>query len=77
MKKLVRYYTNGEVTIVWNNDLCRHSGNCVRGLPRVFDSARVPWIDASAATTDPIIAQVRKCPSGALSYFMNEEKSKQ
>lgn len=24
-----------------------------------------------AATTDAIIEQVRKCPSGALSYFMN------
>ncbi len=29
-----------------------------------------------AATTDAIIEQVRKCPSGALSYFMNAEGEK-
>jgi len=28
------------------------------------------------ATTERIIEQVRKCPSGALSYFLNEEVSK-
>ena len=66
-------YSNGAVTVVWQPDLCKHSGNCVRGLPKVFDSKRKPWIDVSQSDTLQIVEQVKKCPSGALSFFMNEE----
>ena len=67
-------YSNGEVTIVWQPDLCIHSGNCARGLPTVFKPKEKPWINPESATSEEIIAQVRKCPSGALSYFMNDEE---
>jgi uncharacterized Fe-S cluster protein YjdI len=67
-------YTNGEVTIVWKPDVCAHSAKCFRGLPRVFDPGRRPWIDVSLSDTRTIIEQVKKCPSGALSFFINEEK---
>jgi uncharacterized Fe-S cluster protein YjdI len=67
-------YSNGEVTIVWQPQLCIHSVNCVSGLPEVFKPREKPWITAEGSTTDKIIAQVKKCPSGALSYFMNEEE---
>ena len=66
-------YTNGEVTIVWKPDLCIHSGNCARGLPEVFKPKEKPWITPEGSTTEKIIEQVKKCPSGALSYFMNDE----
>lgn len=66
-------YSNGEVTIIWKPDLCQHSGNCVRGLHEVFNPKEKPWIDASAASTERMIAQVKQCPSGALSYMMNNE----
>jgi len=33
-----------------------------------------PWITAENATTEELIAQIKKCPSGALSYRMNNEK---
>ena len=32
------------------------------------------WITAENATTEELIAQIKKCPSGALSYRMNNEK---
>jgi len=67
-------YTNGEVTIVWQPKLCSHSGNCVRGLPPVFNSRIRPWINAEGDTTQQIIDQVNKCPSGALTFIMNEIK---
>ena len=67
-------YSNGEVTIVWKPDLCIHSGNCVRGLSDVFKPRQKPWINADGASTEKIIDQVKKCPSGALSYFMNGEE---
>ncbi|MBS1599743.1 MAG: (4Fe-4S)-binding protein [Bacteroidetes bacterium] len=70
-------YTNGEVTVVWKPDLCIHSGNCVRGLPKVFDIKRKPWIDVNQSDSILIVEQVKKCPSGALSYIMNASNTKE
>jgi len=74
MAQTVHKYSNDEVTIVWQPELCIHSGNCARGLPTVFKPKEKPWIKPEVATTENIIQQVKKCPSGALSYFMNEEE---
>ncbi|MEI7734891.1 MAG: (4Fe-4S)-binding protein [Ferruginibacter sp.] len=68
-------YTNGSVTIIWKPDTCIHSGICARGLIQVFDPKRKPWIDTSQADTESIIEQVKQCPSGALSFIMNNENS--
>jgi uncharacterized Fe-S cluster protein YjdI len=65
-------YSNSEVTIVWKPEICIHSAICVKGLPGVFNAGRKPWIDMSQADTNAIIEQVRKCPSGAISYMMND-----
>ncbi|MBC8045878.1 MAG: (4Fe-4S)-binding protein [Fimbriimonadaceae bacterium] len=70
------HYTNGEVTIVWQPKLCIHSGNCVRGLPRVFNNRTRPWINAEEASTIEIVEQVNKCPSGALSFFYTADEIK-
>jgi uncharacterized Fe-S cluster protein YjdI len=73
-ENLVKEYSNGEVTIIWKNGLCIHSANCVKGLHEVFNPKSTPWINASASTTEKIIEQVKKCPSGALSFYMNADK---
>lgn len=73
----VKEYSNGEVTVVWKPELCIHSENCVKGLPKVFDPNAKPWINVEAAKTDDLIAQIKKCPSGALSYKMENEESVQ
>lgn len=65
-------YSNGEVTVVWKSELCIHSAICAKGLPEVFKPRERPWVKIDSATTDTIINQVKKCPSGALSYYMNE-----
>ena len=65
-------YTNGEVTVVWKPNLCIHSGNCARGLQEVFKPREKPWIKMDGATSERIMEQVKKCPSGALSYFIND-----
>jgi uncharacterized Fe-S cluster protein YjdI len=65
-------YTNGEVTVVWKPDTCIHSAICFKGLQEVFNPQKRPWINMEGSTTEKIIEQVRKCPSGALSYFINE-----
>jgi len=72
---MTKHYTNGEVTIVWQPHLCRHSTICWKeatGLPTVFDPREHPWIKPENADTQQLIDQVKKCPSGALSFFMNE-----
>ena len=64
-------YSNGEITIIWKPDVCIHSGVCVRGLGGVFDPKRKPWIDMSQSDSEHIMEQIKKCPSGALSYIVN------
>lgn len=60
-------YSNGEITIIWQPKICQHSGVCVRTLPNVYDPEQKPWIKPENATTEELINQVSKCPSGALS----------
>lgn len=67
-------YTNGEMTIIWQPDICIHSGICVQTLPQVYKPKERPWIQIENATTDELIAQIKKCPSGALSYRLNKEQ---
>lgn len=70
----VKTYSNGEITIVWKPDRCTHSGVCVRTLPQVYNPKAKPWITIENATTPELKAQLSKCPSGALSYFVNGEE---
>ena len=72
MDNVIKHYSNGEITVVWKSGLCQHSANCVGGLPEVFNSKTNPWINVGAADTERIIAQVKKCPSGALSIEKKE-----
>jgi len=73
MKDITKKYTNGEVTVVWKPNECIHSTICFKGLGEVFDPRKRPWITPEGATTEKIIEQVKKCPSGALSYFLNRD----
>lgn len=65
-------YTNGDITVVWKPDVCQHSAICWKGLIDVFNPQARPWINIEGADSETIIAQVEKCPSGALSWFRND-----
>lgn len=67
-------YTKEEITVIWQPAKCIHSAICFKGLPGVFDPRRKPWIEMENATAEEIIEQVKKCPSGALSFTRNEVK---
>jgi len=73
MEEIKKTYTNGEVSIVFQPKRCYHSERCIKGLPEVFNVQNSPWIDTSGAESSRIINQVKKCPSGALTYYLNEE----
>lgn len=69
-------YTNGEITVVWQPGKCIHSTRCWNeevGLRAVFNPAERPWIRPDGAPTDEIIARINNCPSGALSFYRNDE----
>ena len=73
MPKEALKYTNNEVTVMWKPRVCIHSTICWKGLIEVFNPKERPWIKMDGATTEKIIEQVHKCPSGALSYSLNSE----
>lgn len=75
-EEIVKEYSNGEVTIVWKPSICIHATNCWKELPEVFNPKKRPWTDANGAGTERIIQQIKRCPSGALSYYMNDQKEK-
>jgi CDGSH-type Zn-finger protein len=59
------------ITILDNRSICSHAGACTDGLKSVFRMREEPWIDADGAGVEEIIATIRKCPSGALSYSID------
>ncbi len=64
-------YEGEGVTIHDNRGICAHAGACTDGLPAVFRVRQEPFIDPQGAGRDEIVATVRKCPSGALSYSVD------
>ena len=70
-------YPNADITVIWKPDTCIHSTKCWRELIAVFNPKNKPWIKMEGANTERIIAQVKRCPSGALSFILNEEQKKE
>lgn len=73
MAQKIFKYTKDDVTVIWQPEVCIHSAVCVKGLPGVFNPQRRPWIDLEQGTSAAVIEQVRKCPSGAISYQLNNQ----
>ncbi len=76
-KEITKKYTNDDITIVWKPAKCIHSTICWKqatGLPLVFNPKERPWITMANGESASIAAQVEKCPSGALSFYYNNEK---
>ncbi len=65
-------YEGKEISIHDNRVICSHAAECVKQLSSVFRLEARPWIDANGAQVDTIIGVINKCPSGALSYTINE-----
>ena len=69
-------YACEKVTVNDNRGICAHSGVCTNNLAKVFRSKTEPWIDADGATVEEIIKTVKQCPSGALSYSIDDVEYK-
>lgn len=65
-------YKGKKITIQDNRSVCAHAGYCTDNLTSVFRMKEEPWIDPDAASVENIIATIRNCPSGALSYAIDD-----
>ena len=40
-------YRNDKIVVRYDPTICIHAGECVRGLPSVFNVSKNPWIDVA------------------------------
>jgi len=62
------------ITIHDNRGLCAHAARCTDNLAAVFRLGTEPWIDPDGASAEEIAAVVERCPSGALSYTLDDSE---
>lgn len=65
-------YRGKQITLHDNRSICSHAGRCTDGLATVFKYGAEPWIDPNGAQAQQIIDVIKKCPSGALSYSIDD-----
>ncbi len=70
-------YEGQQVTVLDNRGVCQHSGYCTDRLPTVFRTGTEPFVAPSGGRMDEIIRAVRDCPSGALSYAIDEREERE
>lgn len=68
MSKKIHSYESETIRVLYDAPRCIHAGECVRGLPQVFDPQKTPWVDATAAEVETLVEVVERCPAGALHY---------
>ena len=76
VKNKKRSYAGEKITVHDNRGLCAHAGVCIRELNAVFSLKKSPWIDPDQASVDEVMAVVDDCPSGALSYTIENQQPK-
>ncbi len=76
-REIVKEYSKEDFTIIWKPTTCIHAAECVKRLPRVYNSKAKPWIKPENASIDELKEQIEACPSGALSYKMKDGNSKE
>ena len=65
--KRLQVYETPDVTVTFDPNLCQHTGICLRGLAeRVRHPSQALGAPRACASADEVIAQVGRCPSGAL-----------
>ncbi len=66
-------YQGKKITVYDNRSICAHAGICTDGLPAVFHNREGSFVDPDGASVAEIIDIVNQCPSGALSYIIDDE----
>ncbi len=69
-------YPGLSLTVYDNRGICQHSGYCTDRLPVAFRVDNEPFVAPSGARMDEIMRAVRSCPSGALSYAIDNHEAR-
>ncbi len=51
----MKEYRNEKIVIRYDEKICIHAGECVEGLPAVFDVNKRPWIQVDGADVEAIV----------------------
>lgn len=73
--EIKEYTKSSGFTVVWEASKCIHAGVCVKKLPQVYKPKDKPWISPDLASNQELINQIDSCPSGALTYYLNGDKT--
>lgn len=66
---MTTFYKGRHVAISYDEKVCIHAGECVRGLPSVFSPERDPWIQPADISYGEALPVIQRCPSGALKLY--------
>lgn len=59
-------HNGSKAVVTYDEKICSHAGECVKGMPQVFDPSKTPWIQPGDHSFESIEQVVKRCPSGAL-----------
>lgn len=76
METTANVFSNRDITVTYEPCVCIYAERCAKELSNVFRNSVIPWIDLDGDSTDKIIRQVKKCPSGALKFSYNNQNKK-
>lgn len=68
-------FSNKDITVTYDPCKCILSGKCARELSDVFSDSIIPWVNLDNIESRKVINQIKKCPSGALDFYLNAKAS--
>jgi uncharacterized Fe-S cluster protein YjdI len=68
MADRIQEYRSDNLIVTFDPGRCIHAGECVRGLPEVFNVRERRWLRPENAPADAVAEVIQRCPSGALQY---------
>jgi len=74
MEKNNNVSSNDKITVTYEPRCCINAELCAKQLSEVFRHSVIPWIDLDGAKTKKIIKQIKRCPSGALQYYLKQKE---
>ncbi|TYB72726.1 MULTISPECIES: (4Fe-4S)-binding protein [Bizionia] len=75
MRTKDQFFSNKDITVTYSPTKCMNAERCASELSNVFRQSVIPWIDLEGDSSENIINQVKKCPSGALQYCLNKKEA--
>lgn len=77
MDQKIHTYENDEIAVSYDVKRCIHVKECVKGLSKVFDPNKRPWIQPENSSASEIRNIVERCPTGALHYRMKDQSEEE